>query len=735
VTPTVALAGNPNVGKTSLFNELTGAQQHVGNWPGKTVERVAGVLEVDEAFFEIVDLPGTYGLLPVSMEEEISSIYLFEERPEVVVTVVDATNLERSLHLAVQIAELGLRQVVALNMSDVAERRGREVDRDRLVEALGVEAIRTVGRRGEGVPDLRRALVAAVDHGLPQPLVVDYGPILERQVGGIVAEIAATPEVASLAPPRWTALQLIAGDETLAARLGGVAGGDAVVEAAREAHREVSADAGVDAGLLVAERRFEWIQRLVARSGGPDDQPDRPTASERVDGILTHRFLGLPVFLVVMWIVLRITADVTAPYVGWVGGVVAGPVSRWAVSGLGAVGLDGGWVEGLVVDGILTGVGGVLIFVPLLFGLYLTLAVLEDTGYMARAAIVMERAMRAIGLPGKAFLPMMVGFGCTVPAIYATRTLDTQRDRLLTGLLTPFMSCGARLPVYVLLASVFFVGGRSTVVFAMYLTGIAMAVAIGAVLSRTVFREAEPVPFVMVVPEFRLPHARTVWSLVKRRTWAFVRGAGTLILGASIAVWLLLAIPIGGGSFADTDIVDSAFGGASRLVSPVMSPLGLGEWEQSGALLSGFVAKEVVVSTMAQLYTGTDPEPAEGESGGFVADLGSIGTDFLEASLDTLRAIPGVVGLDVVDLSAEHPTGLQQAMRSSFEASSGGRGDLAALAFMVFVLLYTPCVAAVSAFRHEFGVRWMWVSVLGQFVVAWLAALLVFQGGRMLGLG
>jgi ferrous iron transport protein B len=454
--------------------------------------------------------------------------------------------------------------------------------------------------------------------------------------------------------------------------------------------------------------------------------------------VLTHRWLGLPIFLLVMWLVLRVIADVTAPFLDWVDGTISGPVSRWVAAGLAAVSLDGGWVESLVIDGILAGVGGVLVFIPVLFGLYLMLALLEDSGYMARTALVMDRAMRAVGIPGKAFLPMMVGFGCTVPAIYATRSLDSRRDRLLAGLLTPFMSCGARLPVYVLLAGVFFAGGRSTVVLAMYLLGIVVAALIGLLLSKTFLRDSDPTPLVIVLPDFRLPDARTVWSLVRLRTWAFVKGAGTVILAASVAVWLLLAIPVGGGGgFADTDTERSAFGAVSRGASVVFGPAGFGEWEQAGALLSGFVAKEVVVSTFAQLYAVEGDESEEGEEAapGLVADLRGIGSGFVGAAWDTLRAIPGIVGLDFISLEDDSSSQLQSAIRSSFEESSGGQGNLAAMAFLVFVLLYTPCMAAVAAFRHEFGTRWMWVSVVGQLVIAWLGAFIAFQGGRLLGLG
>ncbi len=728
----VAVAGCPNAGKTSLFNQLTGAKQKVGNWPGQTVEQYSGMFSLGHKTFEVVDLPGTYGLVAISAEEAIASTYLSEERPDVVVTVVDSSNLTGSLHLVAQIAEAGHRQVVALNMVDVAERRGIEIDENVLAECLGVEVVRTVARRGQGVNELKAAIARSIET-TPQPLVIDYGPVAERHIGGLVENIVANPEIASCGSPRWAALQLLAGDTVVRRRFGQLPGGKKILAAAAADRDGIAAETSIDSEMELAEHRFRWITDLVGEMTGTFVV--NTTWSDRVDRVLTHRFLGVPIFLAVMWVVLRVTADVTAPYLDWVDAMISGPISRWVGGLLGLAGLDGGWVEGLFVDGVLAGVGGVLVFVPVLFALYLMLALLEDTGYMSRAAAVMDRAMRAVGIPGKAFLPMMVGFGCTVPAIYATRTLDSSRDRLLTGLITPFMSCGARLPVYVLLSAVFFADTKSMVVFGMYVLGIAVAVLVGFLLSRTALREEDPAPFVMVMPEFRLPNLRTVWILVTQRTGSFIKGAGTTILVASMVVWFLLAVPLGGeGSFADTDVEDSAFGLVSKGVAPVLQPLGFGEWEQSGSLLSGFVAKEVVVSTMAQLYSVEAVDEQEATSG-FVDDLGEIASTFITAGEHTLRTIPAVFGLDFLDLEDESDTALQGAVRQSFDSSSGGKGELAALAFMVFVLLYTPCMAAVGAFRQEFGTKWMWISVTGQLVIAWLGAVLVYQGGSMLGLG
>lgn len=732
MTRVVAIAGSPNVGKTTLFNDLTGASQTVGNWPGQTVERCAGGFEWNEDSFDVVDLPGTYGLIAVSAEEAIAAEYLGTRQPDVVVTVADASNLAGSLHLAAQIAEAGFRQLLVLNMTDVAARRRMTIDDETLERSLGVTVARTIARRGAGVAALKELVAGLAGSTTPAgELIIDYGPVVERHLGGLIESIVAAPEVAVVGPPRWVALQLLAGDIVVREQILAVPGGAGVAAAAAASRDAIAAESGVEAEMALAECRFEWISRLVATAS---DAPETsPVWSDRIDRVFTHRLFGIPIFLAVMWIVLRVTADVTAPYLDWIDETIAGPVSHGASALLGAVGLGGGWVQHLIVDGVLAGVGGVLVFVPVLFALYLMLAILEDSGYMARAAAVMDRAMRAVGIPGKAFLPMMVGFGCTVPAIYATRTLDSWRDRLITGLITPFMSCGARLPVYVLLAAVFFAGNMSTVVFAMYLLGIAVAIGIGFLLSRSILREEDPAPFVMVMPQFRLPGAKTVWTLVRRRTATFIKGAGTTILAASMVVWLLLALPVhGDAGFGDAAVGDSAFGTISKGLAPALAPAGFGHWEQSGSLLTGFVAKEVVVSTMAQLYAGGGETTTA--SPGAVAEIRGVATGFVTAGWDTLRAIPGVIGLDFVDVTDSAPSELKDAVRAGFDASSGGRGRLAALAFMVFVLLYTPCIASIAAFRQEFGIRWMWVSVFGQLFIAWLGAVFVYQGGMFLGL-
>ncbi len=562
-----------------------------------------------------------------------------------------------------------------------------------------------------------------------------YPPPIEAELNRLADLFAQTPALADAYPSRWLAIQALEGDEALVHDIRSL-GGSAVAAALEESLERLRAVYGDDLDVALVDQRYRFVHAIAAQAvRRPSAAP--VTLSDRIDRVVTHRWLGIPIFLAVMWVVFKLTTDVAAPFVDWLDAVLSGPVSRWAVALLALFGANGGWVESLVVDGVIAGAGGVLAFVPVLLALYFALALLEDSGYMARAAFVMDRLMRALGLHGKSFLPMIVGFGCSVPAIYATRTLDSRRDRILTGLLVPFMSCSARLPVYVLIAMIFFPVHAGQVIFGLYLTGIVVAVGMGTVLRHTVFRHQPQAPFVLELPPYRMPTLRSIWRQMWERTSSFIRKAGTMILATSIVVWSLLAIPIGGeGRFADTPVDQSAFAAIANAATPVFAPLGFGRWEASGALVTGLIAKEVVVGTLAQVYGGAEEKegaPVE-EPATLTDDLTGIASGFGAAAGDALRALPGIVGINLVEAEEEPVAeGLATAIRSGFMASSGGHGALAALAFLVFVLLYTPCVAALAASRHEFGASWMLVSLLGQFAIAWLAAFIVFQGGVLLG--
>ena len=565
--------------------------------------------------------------------------------------------------------------------------------------------------------------------------LVDYGPEVENEIVTLQDLIEQDADLRERYNPRWLAVKLLEEDEDILVKLRSM-GNHSLLLAQSEASVEHLRDVyGDEVDTIIADRRYGWIHGLVKEAVQRTAQ-DRLSLSDKIDRIVTHRVLGIPIFLALMWAVFKITTDVAGPYLDWVDGVIGGPFTNWVVAILGGLGLGGTWVESLFVDGIIAGVGGVLVFVPVMMSLYLALAILEDSGYMARAAFVMDRLMHALGLHGKSFLPMIVGFGCTVPAFYATRTLENEKDRILTGLLVPFMSCGARLPVYALFAAIFFPERAGAAIFWMYIIGILVAIVLGVILKNTVFKGKGQAPFVMELPPYRLPTLKAIWFHMWERTSNFLRKAWGLIMVTSIIIWVLLAIPVGGGgSFAETEVDQSAFAAVSQGIAPVFKPAGFGNWRTSSALMTGFVAKEVVVSTMAQVYAVEGAEEAS-EPTTFFEDVGEILTSFVGATIDTLKSLFLIVGIDLFEGEEEEAmTGLMVAVRDDFEATSNGHGALAALSYMLFVLLYTPCMVAIAAERQELGAKWMWVSVVGQLLLAWLIAAVVFQGGVLLGLG
>jgi len=568
------------------------------------------------------------------------------------------------------------------------------------------------------------------------PLSIYYGDQIEQNISELEAIIRSHPELTTRYQSRCLALKLLQQDEDITSKIRAIADTEELLRAVNERVSRLDSLFQDDLDTIITDRRYSWIHEQIQEVLNLEATPET-SVSDKLDLVFTNRILGLPIFLAMMWIVFKITTDVASPFLDWVDGVITGPITNWAVSLLNLVNLGNTWVESLVVDGVIAGVGGVLVFVPVLMSLYFALAVLEDSGYMARAAFVMDRLMHSLGLHGKSFLPMIVGFGCTVPAIYATRTLENEKDRILTGLLVPFMSCGARLPVYVLFASIFFPTSSGTVIFGLYLTGIVIAILVGVILKHTVFRDKEESLFVMELPPYRMPTLKSVWLHLWERTSAFVRKAWSIILVTSVVIWLLLAIPTSPSSaFNDANVEQSAFATVSRITAPLFKPLGFGEWQASGSLITGFVAKEVVVGTMAQVYDVEETGEEAAEPTTFGEDLVEVGASFIGATVDTIKSIPLIVGINLFEGEEEaEPTELMLVVEQSFEKSSGGNGALASLSFMLFVLLYTPCMVAIAAQRQEFGTKWMWVSILGQFGIAWLVAFLVFQGGLLLGIG
>ena len=615
--PIVALVGAPNSGKSTLFNALTGAKVHTGNWPGTTVEVSRGAWRLSEEVADLIDFPGTYSLDPLSPDEALTRSMLLEcapeERPDAVVVVVDATAVARGLNVAFQLAEHPYRIILALSKVDAAAAQGLTVDPRALAAATGMPVVIVDGRRKVGSAELADAVNAA---------------------------LATAPQV--LRP-------------------------DASIEA-----------------------RFADLDAAAKAAVQPVSDEPRVTFTQRLDRVVLHPFFGPLLFLVVMWGVFQVTTAVAAPMQDGLDAFFAGPVSNAASAVLAALGLDHPLVTGLIVDGLIGGVGMVLTFAPLMALMFLLLAILEDSGYMSRAAVITDRVMRAIGLPGKAFIPIVVGFGCNVPAISATRVLGNSRHRVLTALLIPFTSCSARLVVFVMLAATFFPAHAGSVVFLMYVISIALLVLTGLALRHTLWRTVPQEPLVIDLPTYQLPVPRLALSVMWTRLKGFLQTAGGIIVATVIAVWLLMSIPLPGhGSDETLAPADSAYGAVSRTIAPVFEPAGFGSWSLTGPLLSGFVAKEALISTWAQTY-----------------------------AVD-----------DVTDAAPDEQahSQLSQHVRADFNAASGGHPLAAVWAYMIFLLAYTPCVATMAAQRREIGWRWTAFGLGTQLLGSWLLAVAVFQ--------
>jgi ferrous iron transport protein B len=551
---------------------------------------------------------------------------------------------------------------------------------------------------------------------------LDYGGKIEREIAKLVSAFDEIQFDTGRYPKRWLALKLLEADTEIITRVQDMPNGEQVIALARQGAEHVASMLGDDFDLLTADRRYGYINGIVRQSL---HRPliDRITLTDRIDDIVTHKWLGLPFFFAVMYIVFRLVIDVSSPFLDWTDAVINGPIANWLRFLLDLLSAPA-WTRSLLIDGVVAGVGGVLVFVPGLLILYFFLALLEDSGYMSRAAFVMDRFMRVVGLHGKSFIPMILGFGCAVPAIYATRTIASRRDRVLTALLVPLMSCSARLPVYVVFGLAFFGTRAGTVIWAMYALGIVVAMIAGMVFTRTILKPDAASAFVLELPPYRQPALKSVLIHMWENTREFVRKAGTLILFASVVMWFLLNLPWG-----VTDQRDSYFGKFSGAISPVFAPLGFGNWETGGALVTGFMAKEIVVSTMSQIYLGSE-EMQVVEETTLSEDLTGIGQGFLDATVSSGRILLSIVpGVNLVDEETEREdTALSLALRERFT-------PLSAAALLVFVLLYVPCVATLGAIKQEFGTSWAWTSAVYQTAIAWIVAFLVYQGGRLLGLG
>jgi ferrous iron transport protein B len=685
----VLLVGGPNVGKSTMFNALTGARQHTTNAPGTTVELATGTWrtvanDLANACVEreVIDLPGTYSLLARSSDEQVTTDALWElarishestTAPGVVVVVLDATALARSLYLLAQVAETGLPVVVALTMLDLAP-----AATDSSIASADPETVRAVLASSLGIPVVRMDARNRTATGV-------------NELADAVDAIAAHPSCVSgvnpsTSPLRWgttefAARQYDAPHDDLETELEHA---EALFEWVEHVDEQVT-------GCLALPQPERLSERLPERLSGRLPGHLHRTFSDRVDSVLLNPWAGIPVFLAVVWLLFELTTRFAAPLQGAIGQLVNGPLAAAVTWLLGLLGLGDSWLQGLLVDGLLVGVGTVLTFLPVMAVMFAALGVLEDCGYLARAAFVADRAMRSLGLDGRALLPLIVGFGCNLPALAATRTLPLARQRLLTGMLIPLTSCSARLTVYVLMAGAFFPEHAGTVIFAMYLGSVLLVLGGGLLLRRTAFRDVNAGPLMLVLPQYQRPHLRTLAMSVRLRVGSFVVRAGKIIVITMVVVWALMAVPVSGQhSLGHVPVADSLYYSVASGIAPMLAPAGFGNDHAAAALMTGFVAKEVVVGSFAQSYAVAGP--------GSPARSGSLG----------------------------------ERLRTSFSESSGGHAGAAALAFMVFLLAYTPCVAALAEQRRLFGWRPTASALTAQLAGAWLLAVLVFQVGSRL---
>nr|WP_326216114.1 ferrous iron transport protein B [uncultured Oscillibacter sp.] len=659
-----ALAGNQNCGKTTLFNQLTGSNQHVGNFPGVTVDQKSGAIR-GQKDCTVVDLPGIYSIRPYTPEEIVTRDFILNQKPDGIINIVDATNIERNLYLTLQLLEMRIPMVLALNMMDEVTGSGGTIDVKAMSRELGIPVVPISAAKNEGVDELVKIAVLTA-RGKILPTVYDFcapGPV-HRCIHAVVHQIEDHAQSAGI-PVRFAATKLIEGDEDIVSRL---ELDQNELELIEHSVQEMEAEHGMDRNAALADMRYDFIEKVCAGTVVKCRESRERRRSEAIDRIVTNKYLALPIFFGIMLAIFYLTFNVIGAILS---DLLAAGIDALTVavdSALTAYGLNP-VVHSLVIDGVFAGVGSVLSFLPIIVVLFFFLSILEDTGYMARVAFVMDQLLRKIGLSGRSIVPMLIGFGCSVPAIMSTRTLASERDRRMTILLTPFMSCSAKIPIYAVFSAAFFPQAAPLVMIGLYLLGILVGIVAAKVLGATAFR-GNPVPFVMELPNYRFPSARSVGQLCWDKAKDFLTRAFTIIFVATIIVWFLQTFDT--RLNVVTNSADSLLAAVGTILAPLFAPLGFGDWRVSTALITGFIAKESVISTLG-ILTGS-------------------GADVTSAALGTL-----------------------------FTPVTAG-------SFLVFTLLYTPCVAAISAVKRELGSGWKAAGVaLSQCVIAWIVSFLAYH--------
>ena len=667
----VGLAGNPNVGKTTVFNRLTGMRQHVGNWPGKTVERAEGHFKHGSYEYDVIDLPGNYALSAHSMEEIVSRDFIVDDDSDVIINVVDAANLERNLYLTVQMMELGANMVMALNMNDFAKKKDHIIDIPLMSELLGFPVIEISAKDGDGFEELLTTVEKQASNPIDSSAKLSYGDELKEHLGDLQSLIEKDSNLLDV-PSVWTAIKLLERDSIVIEKVQKSSQSSAIMAEADKVagHLHDLYDAGAEE--VAANARYAYINGLMAEAVKRPDV-EKETTTDKIDRIVTNRFLAPFIFIFVMFLLFHLTFTIATPFCdfidewfAWFGEYLAGAVGNEIL---------GSFLQ----DGIIGGVGGVIVFLPQIILMFLFLSILEDSGYLARAAFTLDKVMHSIvGLHGKAFIPMILGFGCGVPAVMATRTMENESDRLLSMMLIPFMSCTARLPIYSIFIGAFFVANKSIILLSIYLLGIVVALIVAGILKRTMFKGMSA-PFVMELPTYKVPSLKGVLLHTWEKTKGFLRKAGTIILGSAIIIWILSSVPFG----VEYGSQESVLGMIGSAIAPVFAPLGFSTWQAGIAILTGLVAKEVVVSTFTT--------------------LGGLEEDDEE----------GTIAL-VHDLFT----------------------PLSAYSFMAFCLLYVPCFAAIGAIKQETN-SWRWPLIMCAItlVTAYIVAFLIYNVGLLAGFG
>lgn len=724
----IAVAGNPNVGKTTLLNALTGSRQRVGNWPGVTVEKIEGSYEYDGVKVEVTDLPGIYSFTAFSIDEAIARQYILADHPDLIVNILDATNIERNLFLTTQLLEMKVPMIVALNMTDLAARRKIKIEMEHLSEHLGCPVIPIIASRNTGIDDLKDSINRAGTEKAVSGTEVAYDSELEKAVERVRERVTGLADEKEV-NPRWLALRLLEEDEYARE----LCGKDIPETLLKEEISRVERHVGDDMDIVLADGRYGFIHGLT-RDVVHRTSEVRKTVSDRIDRVVLNRILGIPIFLAVMYGVFVVTINVGAPFIDFFDGLIG----TIFVNGFKVL-LEALSMPDILITFLAGGIGGgiqtVATFIPPIFLIFFCLSILEDSGYMARAAFVMDRFLRVIGLPGKAFIPMLIGFGCNVPAIMATRTLENNRDRILAIMMNPFMSCGARLPVYTLFVAAFFPRSGGPVLFSLYMIGILLAVGTGLLFKRTILA-GEASTFVMELPPYHLPTVRGIMYHTLTRLKSFLLRAGKVIIAVVIVLSFLGSIGTD-GSFGNEDSENSVLSAISKGIAPFFAPMGLTEenWPGAVGLFTGIFAKEAVVGTLDNLYASMEVQP---EGASYEQPF-----DFWAGIASAFAAIPE--GFREFGSALEDPMGVQisgdlsdpLAAAEEIEVTGGTfahmrilfDGPVGAYAYLLFILIYAPCIAAIAAIYRETNFRWATLSTVYLTVLAWVFSTLFYQIG------